>query len=204
MIQLSKFLNENGSPFTVNIYPFISLYIDSNFSVEYTFFDRNTTSVNDGGTTYTNMFNAKYDTLVCSVQKNGFTNMRIVVGEIGWPSDGDRNASNQLWFMQGFMSRIARNKGMLWTTGLINAYLFSLIDEDGKVFNRETLKDIGGRGGGFLRWSSDSDEWGEVFTKEMVCDEGFCEICTIDELRLCAWGLYESWIWNLLWSSFTR
>ncbi|KAJ9550680.1 hypothetical protein OSB04_014725 [Centaurea solstitialis] len=37
MIQITKFLNDNGSPFTVNIYPFISLYIESSFPVEYAF-----------------------------------------------------------------------------------------------------------------------------------------------------------------------
>ncbi|KAI3780855.1 hypothetical protein L2E82_10848 [Cichorium intybus] len=79
MIQITKFLNDNGSPFTVNIYPFISLYIDSNFPVEYVFFDGNATPVNDGGTTYTNMFDANYDSLVWALQKNGFTNMGIIV-----------------------------------------------------------------------------------------------------------------------------
>lgn len=134
MIQITKFLNDNGSPFTVNIYPFISLYIDSNFPVEYAFFDGNATPVNDGGTTYTNMFDANYDTLVWALQKNGFTNMGIIVGEIGWPSDGDRNANNELAqrFMQGFMSHIAGNKGTPLRTGPIDAYLFSLIDEDEK------------------------------------------------------------------------
>ncbi|KAI3710862.1 hypothetical protein L2E82_40657 [Cichorium intybus] len=75
MIQITKFLNDNGSPFTVNIYPFISLYIDSNFPVEYVFFDGNATPMNDGGTTNTNMFDANYDTLVWALQKNGFTDM---------------------------------------------------------------------------------------------------------------------------------
>ncbi|KAI7987305.1 Glucan endo-1,3-beta-glucosidase 5 [Camellia lanceoleosa] len=31
MLEIVKFLNDNGGPFTVNIYPFISLYLDSNF-----------------------------------------------------------------------------------------------------------------------------------------------------------------------------
>ncbi|CAI9293613.1 unnamed protein product [Lactuca saligna] len=50
------------------------------------------------------MFDANYDTLVRAIQKNGFTNIGIIVGEIGCQSDGDRNTNNQLaqWFMQGF------------------------------------------------------------------------------------------------------
>ncbi|KAJ0800472.1 putative glucan endo-1,3-beta-D-glucosidase [Helianthus annuus] len=134
MIKITKFLNDNGSPFTVNIYPFISLYINPNFPVEYAFFDGNATPVNDGGTTYTNVFDANYDTLVWALQKNGFANMGIIVGEIGWPSDGDRNANNQYAqrFMQGFMTHIAGNKGTPMRTGPLDVYLFSLIDEDDK------------------------------------------------------------------------
>ncbi|KVI01443.1 glucan endo-1,3-beta-glucosidase 6-like [Cynara cardunculus var. scolymus] len=134
MIQITKFLNDNGSPFTVNIYPFISLYIESSFPVEYAFFDGNATPVNDGGTTYTNMFDANYDTLVWALQKNGFTNMGIIIGEIGWPSDGDRNANNKYAqrFMQGFMTHISGNRGTPMRTGPIDAYMFSLIDEDDK------------------------------------------------------------------------
>ncbi|XP_071698098.1 glucan endo-1,3-beta-glucosidase 6-like [Rutidosis leptorrhynchoides] len=134
IFQITKFLNDNGSPFTVNIYPFISLYIDSNFPVEYAFFDGQATPVNDGGTTYTNMFDANYDTLVWALQKNGFPNMGIIVGEIGWPSDGDRNGNIEYAqrFMQGFMTHIAQGKGTPMRQGPIEAYLFSLIDEDGK------------------------------------------------------------------------
>ncbi|XP_012070505.1 glucan endo-1,3-beta-glucosidase 6 [Jatropha curcas] len=134
MINIVKFLSDSGSPFTVNIYPFISLYIDPNFPVEYAFFDGNATPVNDGGTSYYNMFDANYDTLASALQKNGFGNLPIIVGEIGWPTDGDKNA-NLVYaqrFNQGFMSHISDGKGTPLRPGPIDAYLFSLIDEDAK------------------------------------------------------------------------
>ncbi|KAK3016010.1 hypothetical protein RJ639_006734 [Escallonia herrerae] len=134
MIQIVKFLNDNNAPFTVNIYPFISLYTDSNFPVEYAFFDGNASPINDGGTNYYNMFDANHDTLVWALQKNGFANMPIIVGEIGWPTDGDRNA-NLVYaqrFNQGFMSHISGGKGTPMRQGPIDVYLFSLIDEDEK------------------------------------------------------------------------
>lgn len=132
--QLVKFLSDNGCPFTINIYPFISLYNDPNFPVEYAFFDGNATPLNDGGTTYTNMFDANHDTLVWALQKNGFGNVPIIIGEIGWPTDGDRNANAQLAqrFNQGFMQHISEGKGTPMRPGPIDAYLFSLIDEDAK------------------------------------------------------------------------
>ncbi|XP_010536989.1 PREDICTED: glucan endo-1,3-beta-glucosidase 6 [Tarenaya hassleriana] len=134
MITIVKFLSDNGGPFTVNIYPFISLYIDANFPVEYAFFDGNSSPLNDGGTYYYNMFDANHDTLVHALQKNGFGNMPIIVGEIGWPTDGDRNANIEYArrFNQGFMSHISGGKGTPMRPGPIDVYLFSLIDEDAK------------------------------------------------------------------------
>ncbi|KAI3990251.1 hypothetical protein MKX01_037590 [Papaver californicum] len=134
MIDITKFLNDNGAPFTVNIYPFISLYIDENFPVDYAFFEGNGSPIVDGGTSYTNMFDANHDTLVWALQKNGFTNMPIIIGEIGWPTDGDRNANIMYAqrFNQGFMTHIATGKGTPMRSGPIDAYLFSLIDEDAK------------------------------------------------------------------------
>lgn len=134
MLPIVKLLSDNGAPFTVNIYPFISLYIDSNFPVEYAFFDGNAQSINDGGMIYSNMFDANHDTLVWALQKNGFPNLPIILGEIGWPTDGDRNANLQYAqrFNQGFMTRMAGGKGTPMRSGPIDAYLFSLIDEDQK------------------------------------------------------------------------
>ncbi|KAL0312278.1 UNVERIFIED_CONTAM: Glucan endo-1,3-beta-glucosidase 5 [Sesamum radiatum] len=132
MVQIVSFLSLNGAPFTVNIYPFISLYNDPNFPVDYAFFDGYSSPIVDNGRTYTNVFDANYDTLVWALQKNGFGNMTIIVGEIGWPTDGDRNANigYAQRFNQGFMSHM--NAGTPMRPGPVDAYLFSLIDEDAK------------------------------------------------------------------------
>ncbi|XP_057486064.1 glucan endo-1,3-beta-glucosidase 6-like [Actinidia eriantha] len=134
LLAIVKFLSDNGAPFTVNIYPFISLYIDPDFPVEYAFFDGNASPINDGGTNYYNMFDANHDTLVWALQKNGFGNLPIIVGEIGWPTDGDRNANIAYAqrFNQGFLSHISGGKGTPMRPGPIDAYMFSLIDEDAK------------------------------------------------------------------------
>ncbi|KAG1326829.1 glucan endo-1,3-beta-glucosidase 6 [Cocos nucifera] len=135
MVSIVKFLGDNGGPFTVNIYPFISLYKDPNFPVDYAFFDGMPASpVVDGSITYTNVFDANHDTLVWALQKNGYGNLSIIVGEIGWPTDGDMNANIQYAqrFNQGFMKRVASGQGTPVRPGAIDAYLFSLIDEDQK------------------------------------------------------------------------
>ncbi|GAV83145.1 Glyco_hydro_17 domain-containing protein/X8 domain-containing protein [Cephalotus follicularis] len=134
MLAIVKFLYDNGAPFTVNIYPFISLYSDSNFPVEYAFFDGNASPVNDGGTSYYNVFDANYDTLVYALEKNGYGALPIVIGEIGWPTDGDINANVDYArrFNQGFVSHISGGKGTPKRPYPFDVYLFSLIDEDAK------------------------------------------------------------------------
>ncbi|KAK2965841.1 hypothetical protein RJ640_003561 [Escallonia rubra] len=132
MLEIVKFLNDNGAAFTINIYPFISLYKDPNFPADYAFFDGYSSPINDNGRIYENVFDANHDTLVWALQKYGYGNMSIIVGEIGWPTDGDRNANVQLAqrFNQGFMSHVG--KGTPMRPVPVDAYMFSLIDEDAK------------------------------------------------------------------------
>ncbi|GJM90171.1 hypothetical protein PR202_ga06428 [Eleusine coracana subsp. coracana] len=134
MVTIVKYLSDNGGAFTVNIYPFISLYSDPNFPVDYAFFEGASSPIVDGSVTYTNMFDANYDTLAWALKKNGFGNLPIIVGEIGWPTDGDMNANAQLAqrFNQGFLTHIATGRGTPMRPGPVDAYLFSLIDEDEK------------------------------------------------------------------------
>ncbi|CAN4128262.1 unnamed protein product [Withania somnifera] len=134
MVNIVKFLNDNGGAFTVNIYPFISLYNDPNFPADYAFFDGYSSPIDDNGKIYNNVFDANHDTLLWALQKNGFPNMSIIIGEIGWPTDGDTNANLKAAqrFNQGFMTHISGGKGTPMRPGPIDAYLFSLIDEDAK------------------------------------------------------------------------
>lgn len=134
MVQIVKLLNDNGAPFTINVYPFISLYNDPSFPIDFAFFDGSSSAINDGGKVYDNVFDAAYDTLVWALTKNGYGNMSIIVGEIGWPTDGDKNANpkNAQQFNQGFMSRVISGKGTPMRPNTMDAYLFSLIDEDAK------------------------------------------------------------------------
>ncbi|CAL9039380.1 unnamed protein product [Musa banksii] len=125
VLSIVKFLSDNAAPFTVNIYLFISLYGDPNFPVDYAFFEGKSVPVIDGTTNYTNMFDANHDTLIWALKKNGYRDLPIIVGEIGWPTDGDMNANTQYAqrFNQGFMNHILINEDE-------KSILFSLINED--------------------------------------------------------------------------
>jgi hypothetical protein len=69
MKQIVQFLDENNSPFLVNIYPFLSLYQNDDFPKDYAFFDSSSRTITDGNEQYTNVFDANLDTLVWSLKK---------------------------------------------------------------------------------------------------------------------------------------
>ncbi|XP_027155127.1 glucan endo-1,3-beta-glucosidase 8-like [Coffea eugenioides] len=131
--EILKILNANNAPFIVNIYPFLSLYFAKNFPLEYAFFDGATPLV-DGKIQYTNVLDANMDTLVSALKVEGYSDMPIIVGEIGWPTDGDTNANVTLAqrFLQGLIKHLASNKGSSLRPGYLETYLFGLFDEDKK------------------------------------------------------------------------
>ncbi|KAM7512783.1 hypothetical protein LguiB_011658 [Lonicera macranthoides] len=133
-IQILQFLNSNDAPFTVNIYPFLSLYGNDFFPLDFAFFDGSNKPVKDGDYLYTNVFDANFDTLVWALRKAGYPEMKIVIGEVGWPTDGDKNANvqNAKRFNQGLIRHVLSGVGSPVRRGVIETYLFSLIDEDSK------------------------------------------------------------------------
>ncbi|KAJ8769692.1 hypothetical protein K2173_005295 [Erythroxylum novogranatense] len=134
MIQLVKFLYQNKSPFVVNIYPFISLYQNPDFPVDFAFFDGGHKSVQDNNVSYSNVFDANYDTLVWTLKKAGLSDMKILVGEVGWPTDGNINGNPKTAqrFYDGLLKKLANNKGTPLRPGKLDVYLFGLLDEDQK------------------------------------------------------------------------
>lgn len=55
-----------------------------------------------------------------------------MVGEIGWPTDGNKNANNNnaKRFYQGILKKMAHKKGTPLHPGAMDIYLFSLTDEN--------------------------------------------------------------------------
>lgn len=93
MTQIVDFLGKNNAPITINIYPFLSLYGNDDFPINYAFFD-GAQPIDDHGVSYTNVFDANFDTLVSSLKAVGHGDMPIIVGEVGWPTEGDKHANN--------------------------------------------------------------------------------------------------------------
>ncbi|KAL6188578.1 hypothetical protein ACLB2K_039970 [Fragaria x ananassa] len=136
MTQLVSFLNSNGSPFVFNIYPFLSLYGSSDFPQEHAFFEGTSRSVTDGSAVYNNAFDGNFDTLVAALSKLGYGQMPIVIGEVGWPTDGaiSANLTAARTFNQGLIKNVLSNKGTPLRPGVppMDVYLFGLLDEEAK------------------------------------------------------------------------
>lgn len=135
MTQMVQFFSKNNAPFTVNIYPFLSLYDNKDFPFDYAFFEGTGTPVIDNGIHYTNVFDANFDTLVSSLKAAEVPNLPIIIGEVGWPTDGNVNANikNAERFYNGLLPRLASKQGTPLRPNVdIDVYLFGLIDEDAK------------------------------------------------------------------------
>ncbi|GLT25668.1 hypothetical protein SLA2020_007840 [Shorea laevis] len=134
MINIIKFLRDNNGVLTVNIYPFLSLYADPSFPKEYAYFDNKANPLQDGPIAYTNVYDANFDTLLSALEKNGFGSMPVIIGEVGWPTDGEPNANaeNAQRFNGGLLSRIIQGQGTPKRPTPTDVYIFSLIDEDNK------------------------------------------------------------------------
>nr|GMC65260.1 glucan endo-1,3-beta-glucosidase 8 [Ipomoea batatas] len=134
-IEIVQYLYSNDAPFVVNIYPFLSLYSNSYFPFDYAFFDGSNKTLRDGDAVYTNVFDANFDTLVWALKKSGYPDIKIMIGEVGWPTDGDKNANvqNARRFNQGLLQHALSGEGTPARKGkIIDFYLFSLIDENTK------------------------------------------------------------------------
>jgi hypothetical protein len=133
--QILSLLNSTGAPFIVNLYPFISAFqAGANFPLEYAFFD-GPTQITDGNYIYNNELDASYDSLVIALAAEGYPNMSIVLGEVGWPTDGTALANNSLAqkFNQELVDHFLSGKGTPRRPGIeLDGYLFSLLDEDAK------------------------------------------------------------------------
>lgn len=134
MLQIVTALNSTGSPFVVNLYPFLSLVLTQDFPIDFAFFSGFNTPIVDGTRTYTNVFDASYDGLVSALASAGYPNMAISVGEIGWPTDGAPYANLSLAqkFNQQLVNHLDSGVGTPLRPGKLDAYLFSFLDENAK------------------------------------------------------------------------
>ncbi|KAG2541482.1 glucan endo-1,3-beta-glucosidase 9-like [Panicum virgatum] len=134
MGELLSFLSNNSSPFMVELDPFLSFQRHKNLSLDYYLFQLMSHPVKDGQNKYDNYFDASIDAVVTALTNAGFSDMDIIVGRAGWPTDGAVNATPAIAqsFMIGLVNHLAKKSGTPLRPKVppVETYLFSLLDED--------------------------------------------------------------------------
>ncbi|RRT82944.1 hypothetical protein B296_00012033 [Ensete ventricosum] len=128
---VSRFMDKGGADIRCVIRG-----LRSDFPQDYAFFEGSSHPVVDGQNVYYNAFDGNFDTLVAALDRIGYGQMPIAIGEVGWPSDGtpSANLSAARVFVQGLINHVLNNNGTPLRPGVPPAdiYLFSLLDEDQK------------------------------------------------------------------------
>ncbi len=130
-------MRSTGAPFMVNIYPFITRRDNrSVVSLDYCLFHASPQEwVRDGAYTYENIFDAMLDALRVALTRIGCGDLEIVVGECGWPTAGDQDATvaNAQLFNQGLIRHCKSGAGTPRNRGkTIQCFAFEMYDEDKK------------------------------------------------------------------------
>ncbi|XVE71635.1 hypothetical protein DITRI_Ditri10aG0167100 [Diplodiscus trichospermus] len=132
-----QFHHRTKSPFMVNPYPYFSANLSRRLN--YALFKPNR-GVYDKYTrkTYTNMFDALMDSTYSAMKALGYGDVEIVIGETGWPSQGDASSpfatmENAISYNGHLVKEIISGKGTpLMPNRKFETYMFSLFNENQK------------------------------------------------------------------------
>ncbi|XP_051138586.1 glucan endo-1,3-beta-glucosidase 8-like [Andrographis paniculata] len=127
-------LRTNRSPLFLEMFP-ISFVTENTFlNPEFAFMDgKSSIVINDNGKIYTNAVEFLYDSYLWAMTKYGAGDIELVIGNVGWPTDGypGANTSTAERFYKTFLPWVASNRGTPMAPGRsINAFLNSLADEN--------------------------------------------------------------------------
>jgi Glycosyl hydrolases family 17 len=128
---------KSGGYFMVNIYPFLTRKDHPNdVQLPYCMFDAAPNYwVYDGKYEYKNIFDAMLDALLVALGKINHGDLKIIVGECGWPTDGglDANITNAQKFNQNMINHCKLGYGTpRQPNRKIPCFVFEMYNEDTK------------------------------------------------------------------------
>ncbi|XP_050371138.1 glucan endo-1,3-beta-glucosidase 13-like [Argentina anserina] len=137
---LLDFLQQTRSYLMVNAYPFFAYAANSDqISLDYALFKQNAGNVDSGnGLRYMSLFEAQLDAVSAAMSAIGTKDMKMVVTETGWPSNGDENEigagkENAAAYNGNLVRRVLTGGGTpLKPQDPLNVYLFALFNENQK------------------------------------------------------------------------
>ncbi|KAH6769863.1 hypothetical protein C2S52_014666 [Perilla frutescens var. hirtella] len=135
MIEFLQYLKENDAPFVIQQVPAIEYQDFPDFDISFAFPDGKSNRIikDINGLVYTNVVEWKIDSFVWAISKlNVSDNIKIVNGQIGWPTDGidGANVTNAERFWKHLLPWAASNKGTPLRPGVpVDTYVHALTDE---------------------------------------------------------------------------
>ncbi|XP_073153475.1 glucan endo-1,3-beta-glucosidase 8-like [Henckelia pumila] len=142
MVEYVTILNENKAPFFLSMYP-IHFVINNSLDFDFAFMDNKSSySINDtNAKKYTNVFELLYDSCHWALAKANASQVKIVIGAIGWPTDSypGANVTSAERFYKSFLPYIYSGRGTpMRPDEEIDIFINNLSDE-----NRMTIQ-LGG------------------------------------------------------------
>ncbi|KAL0453161.1 UNVERIFIED_CONTAM: Glucan endo-1,3-beta-glucosidase 8 [Sesamum latifolium] len=138
MVSTLRFFQANNAPFVVELFP-ISHVVDNGWDVSFAFPDNKSRHVvtDVKGAVYTNVFEFMHDAFVWALRKAGAPDIKIVIGQVGWPTDGypGANVSTAERFYKDLLPYVVSNRGTPMRPGApIDTYVHALTDENQMPF----------------------------------------------------------------------
>ncbi|KAL7089898.1 hypothetical protein ACP275_12G005500 [Erythranthe tilingii] len=140
MVEFVGLLNRTNAPFVMDMFPMYSVS-QMGWDTEFAFVDNksNFTIVDDNGLVYRNVFEFFYDSFLTAIAKAGAPHLKLMVGQVGWPTDGypEATTANAERFFRGLLPFVTGTKGTPLRPGIsIDVFIYSLADEN---LNKLTL-----------------------------------------------------------------
>ena len=127
-------LKENNASFVFSLNPITDIVdfgLDLNFAIPD---NKSTLVVRDvNGTVYTNVFELMHDSFAWALKKLHATNVKLTVGQVGWPTDGyvGANATMAERFYKALLPFVSTNTGTpMRPNATIDIYIQALTDEN--------------------------------------------------------------------------
>ncbi|RZC80365.1 hypothetical protein C5167_042938 [Papaver somniferum] len=141
MKPMFEFLRSTGSYLMVNVYPFFAYAANSDvISLDYALFRENPGVVDSGnGLRYFNLFDAQIDAVFAAMSALKYNDLKVVVSETGWPSNGDKNEigasqENAADYNGNLVKRVLTGGGTpLKSNSVLDVYLFAMFNENQKT-----------------------------------------------------------------------
>jgi exo-beta-1,3-glucanase (GH17 family) len=134
-----KVIKETGGVFMINIYPFLDRIGNrTDVALDYCLFTSTSVVVQDGSYGYKNIFDASYDALYVALTAIGYSDLRIVIGECGWPTGPkdtypEATVANATIFNQNLIAHCQSGNGTPRVPNTnIPCFIFEMYDEDNK------------------------------------------------------------------------